>query len=85
VNQTDLLVKLGSQNPCKALTMNNLQNKQLYPGQTVVNLVNMVKISQSASCFGRFGVAGFANFSLQPLAFSLFWWTSSRGRANDFQ
>jgi hypothetical protein len=47
--QTDSVGQAGGQNTCKSLTINNLQNKQPYPGQTGINLVNMVKISQSTS------------------------------------
>ena len=49
VNQTSSLGQARGRNPCKVLTMNNLQNKQPPSSQTGVNLVNMVKISQSAS------------------------------------
>jgi hypothetical protein len=46
VNQTSSPGQAGGPNPCKPLTMNNLRNKQPSSGQTMLNLVNMVKTSQ---------------------------------------
>jgi hypothetical protein len=66
LSQTGSLGQAGGPNPCKPLSMNNLRNKQLSPSQTMLNLVNMVKMSQSASdsgCPSSFPSA----FSLSPL------------------
>jgi hypothetical protein len=40
VGQTDLLGQAGSQNQCKSITMNSLQNKSRSASQTMLNLVN---------------------------------------------
>ena len=37
--KANLLVQLAVRIVCKSMTMNNLQNKQLWPGQTMLNLV----------------------------------------------
>ncbi len=37
--QTDSLGQAAGRNPCKALKMNNLRNKQLQSGQTMLNVV----------------------------------------------
>jgi len=47
--QTDMEGQASGLNPYKSMKINDLQNKQLWVGQTMINLVNMVKINQSAS------------------------------------